>query len=89
MGPGFCLFLDQRFPNVDVIYDSGFKAVKEQSVTRKYFPEAPEKSRKNPQDIVIQAPDVVLDSRSKVPDQTEIFYFFSYLPMKAFVVGAH
>ena len=49
-----------------MIYDSGFKAVKEQSVTRRYFPEAAENVRKNPQDIVIQAPDVVLESGSKV-----------------------
>ena len=65
------LILDQRFPSVDVIYDSGFRKSKGESVTRKYVTAAPAQKpllqpQLHPKDIVIQAPDVVKDVKNQV-----------------------
>ena len=53
---------DQRFPSLEAIYESGFKKAPEGSVTRKVVTAAQGLQNPapiQPQDVVIQAPEVV------------------------------
>ena len=67
---------DQRFPSVEAIYDSGFKRSPGESVTRKVVTVAQILQKPvqiQPKDIVLQAPNVVKESRNQV------WYFKAYL----------
>ena len=60
---------DQRFPSMEAIYDSGFKRSPGESVTRKVVTVAQILQKPvqiQPKDIVLQAPNVVKESRNQV-----------------------